>query len=128
MQDTSPKSALSDQIKSQIKKISTVAMLGAIALVGWHAIAPLPTVLNSIFPVVCVILAIHGIEGLIGAALILLNRLSATDNPPNSAQSILIEHLPNNTPLAVLKAGLYTFFVGTVGLSEIITATRTDQK
>ncbi len=123
MQDTSPKSVLT----SQIKKVSTVAMLGAIALVGWQTLAPLPPFLNSLFPIVSVVLIIHGVEAVIGAALILLNRLSSSNQSNEPSQSILIEHLPQNTPLAVLKAGLYTFFVGTVGLSEIITATRAEQ-
>jgi hypothetical protein len=123
MQDTSAKSAL----KSQIKIVSTVAMLVAIALSLWHTVAPLPALLNTVFPVVCVVLVIHGVEGAIASFLILLNRLSSKNNPSSQPQSILIDHLPNNTPLAILKAGLYTFFVGTVGLSEIITATRKSQ-
>jgi hypothetical protein len=123
MQDTSAKSAL----QSQIKIVSTVVISGAIALSLWHAVAPLPALLNMIFPVGCVILAIHGVEGAIAAVFILLYRLSSKDNPSSQSPSMLIDHLPNNTPLAIVKAGLYTFFVGTVGLSEIITATRKSQ-
>jgi hypothetical protein len=123
MQDILTNSAL----KSTVKKGSTVAMLAAIILYIWHTLAPLPAVLNPVFPVICAVLVIHGIEGIVGAALILFNRLSPPADLPSQSQSELLDHLPNNTLLAVLKAGLYTFFVGTVGLSEIMTATRKPQ-
>jgi hypothetical protein len=120
-------------LKSRIKVGSTVAISGAIALYIWLAFAPLPDWLNPLVSIVGVVLVIHAVEGAIASVLILRSRLLVdkpllnepiSDKPSSEPQSLLLQHLPNNTLLAVLKAGLYTFFVGTVGLQEIIAATR----
>lgn len=105
---------------SRIKIVSTVLILGAIALWIWHAFAPLPPQLQTVFSLTQIVLLIHAIEGAIGAALIYRYRSLKKNNPQDQPSLLLDEHLPENTPGAVLKAGLYTFFVGTVGLSEII--------
>ena len=114
--------------KKRIKIVSTVLVFSAIALQLWSAIAALPSSLRLISSITQVVLVIHAIEGVIGAVLIALyrRRSQRTSTQPNS--TLLIEHLPKNTPLAVVKAGLYAFFVGTVGLSEIISATTNSPK
>ncbi|MEL7330861.1 MAG: hypothetical protein AAFN12_01365 [Cyanobacteria bacterium J06560_2] len=112
----------------QIKLIATVLVLGAIALQIWQMLIPLPTVLQPIAKITLIVLAIHAIEGVIAAALILKYRLSDQDPAPTADTALLIDHLPESTPLAVLKAGLYAFFVGTVGLQEVIKGTRETAK
>ena len=106
--------------EKKIKLISTVLVLGAVVLqlIGW--VAKLPVFLQVLATITGVILAIHAAEGLIAAVMILRYRLQPQDAPAASESSLLMSHLPENLPLAVLKAGLYVFFVGTVGLVEII--------
>ena len=112
---------------SQAKIISTVLILSAIALYLSHWLIPLPPFLESILSVVQVVLLIHAVEGAIAAILILRYRQRLANDPAISSENpdaLLLKHLPTNTPLAVVKAGLYTFFVGTVGLSEIFKETQ----
>lgn len=120
--------AKSSAISKQIKIASTLLMLGAIALYIWQRLAPLPSVLRPVFLVAQVAAIIHAIEGAIAAILIYRYRFSperaAGEGAANPSASLLIDHLPDNTPRAILKAGLYAFFVGTIGLVEIIKATR----
>lgn len=124
MQDISEKSALS----SRVKIVSTVLIFGAIILCVWQALATLPPFLQPVFSVVQVVLMIHGVEGAITAILIFLywQRIqnSFENDSPKQTSFSLTEHLPNNLPLAVVKGGLYTFFVGTVGLLEVVKAVR----
>lgn len=109
-----------------VKVISTGLIVGAIALCLLHPIIPFSSFLESVFSVVQVVLLIHAVEGAIAALLIFLyqQRPKSTLNSdsPEQAKSLLSEHLPSSTPLAIIKGGLYVFFVGTVGLSEIIKA------
>ncbi|MEO0767947.1 MAG: hypothetical protein AAFY72_00710 [Cyanobacteria bacterium J06649_4] len=108
---------------------ATLLVLGAIALQAWHFLTPLPPFLKVIFSITQVALLIHAVEGLIAAILILRYRLRS-EQPESSESSteyvstVLINHLPQNTVLAVAKAGLYVFFVGTVGLLEILKETK----
>lgn len=115
---------------SQVKIGATVLIFGVIALTIWQLIAPLPASLQPVFAVTQVVLIIHTVEGAIAAILIGLYKFR-TGNPSEDTQtenSLLMEKLPNNTLLAIIKAGLYAFFVGTVGLVEIIQATKTSPK
>ncbi len=109
-----------------VKVISTALIFGAIALCLLHTITLFPPFLESTFSVVQVVLLIHAVEGAIAAVLIFLYRQrpksTLDSDPPEQPQSLLTEHLPSSTPLAIIKGGLYVFFVGTVGLSEIIKA------
>ncbi len=113
---------------SQIKIGATLLIFVTIALTIWQSITPLPSALQPFFAVMQVILLIHAVEGAIAAVLIGLYKLrttSSSDSPPAQAEnSLLMEKLPDNTALAIIKAGLYAFFVGTVGLVEIIQATK----
>ena len=72
------------------------------------------------------VLLIHAIEGAIAAVLIFLYRQRPKGSQDSisleQTKSVLAEHLPSSTPLAIIKGSLYVFFVGTVGLSEIIKA------
>ena len=106
--------------EKKIKLISTVLVLGAVVLqlIGW--VAKLPVFLQVLATITGVILAIHAAEGLIAAVMILRYRLRPQNAIAASESSLLMSHLPESLPLAVLKAGLYVFFVGTVGLVEII--------
>lgn len=117
------------------KLISTVLVFGAIALLIWQIITPLPLFLQPIANITAVVLIIHAVEGLVSASLILRYRLTLEKTvlqphrqPHHQPHNILSQKLPANTPLAVLKAGLYAFFVGTVGLLEVIEATRPIEK
>ena len=118
----------SSAISKRIKVASTVLMFGAITLYAWQRLAPLPAGLRPVFLVAQVAVIAHAIEGAIAAILIFRYRFSPERAPEGSAQnpsaSLLIDHLPESTPRAILKAGLYTFFVGTIGLVEIIKATK----
>lgn len=106
----------------RIKVISTVLVFGAVILQLWTLVGSVPSFLNAAVEVTAVVLAIHAVEGLISALLILRYRLRSDKSAmPNS---LLAEKLPSSTPLAVVKAGLYGFFVGTIGLSEVIEATK----
>ena len=83
-----------------IKVISTILITSALGLESWNIYlhltnASLPTQLNSVFLVVNIVLITHVIEGIIAA----LNANLRQENP--------------------LKYGIYTFFVGFVGLQEL---------
>lgn len=106
--------------EKKIKLISTVLVLGAVVLQLIGLVATLPVFLQVLATITGVILAIHAAEGLIAAVMILRYRLRPQDAIATSESSLLMSHLPESLPLAVLKAGLYVFFVGTVGLVEII--------
>ena len=108
----------------QVKVISTGLIFGAIALQIWQIISPLPQFLQSVATITQIVLVIHAAEGIIAALLIALYRWRMKDTPTQQTSSLLIDHLPSSTPAAIIKAGLYAFFVGTVGLSEIIQATK----
>lgn len=115
------------QTSKRIKVVSTVLVLAAVMLQLWGAIASLPPFLRSVANVTAIVLAIHAVEGLISAALILRYRLrgvSGRDLALSQSSAVLAQKLPENTALAILKAGLYAFFVGTVGLVEVIDATK----
>lgn len=109
-----------------VKVISTGLIAGAIALCLLHPIILFPPFLESALSLVQVVLLIHAVEGAIAAVLIFLYRQRSKStldsDPPEQTKSLLTEHLPSSTPLAIIKGGLYVFFVGTVGLSEIIKA------
>lgn len=110
----------------RVKVVSTILIFGALALQLWQIISPIPPFLQPIAKITAVVLVIHAVEGFLSAALILRYRLStSTSNSPTANQSnLLTQKLPASTPLAVLKAGLYAFFVGTVGLLEVVDATK----
>lgn len=108
----------------RIKIVSTVLIFSAIALQIWQLISPLPAFLQSISSVTQVVLTIHAIEGIAGAILIALYRWRTREKPLQLGNRLLVDHLPQNTPLAILKAGLYAFFIGTVGLLEIVNSTK----
>ncbi|MEM9947578.1 MAG: hypothetical protein AAF810_16190 [Cyanobacteria bacterium P01_D01_bin.36] len=115
----------------RVKVISTVLMFGAIALQIWQAITPLPVFLQPIAKITAIVLAIHAVEGLISAILILRYRLSlesGADSAVPQSNALLTQKLPKSTPLAVFKAGLYAFFVGTVGLIEVFEAAKPPKK
>ncbi|MEN8446881.1 MAG: hypothetical protein ABG776_17940 [Cyanobacteria bacterium J06555_13] len=115
---------------SQVKIGATILIFVAITLTLWQLITPLPSFLQPVFAILQVVLVIHAVEGAIAAILIGLYKFR-TSNPSETAQtenSLLMEKLPDNTILAIIKAGLYAFFVGTVGLVEIIQATKTSSE
>lgn len=99
-------------------------MLGAIALCLWQTFTTLPPFLQSVASFVGIIIIIHAIEGMVAALIVLRYRLLPQDSQTVAAPSLLTEHLPKNTLLAVIKGGLYVFFVGTAGLSEIVQASK----
>lgn len=113
-----------EKASSQIKIAATVLMLAAIALQIWQIIIPLPSFLSTVFAITSVVLIIHAVEGLIGAFLILQYKTHTYDSSGKADSQMLVSHLPQSTPLAVFKAGLYVFFVGTIGLKEIIKETK----
>jgi hypothetical protein len=83
-----------------IKIVSTCAISGAIGLELWNIIAIfthqlLPDLLNTIFPISRFALVAHAIEGAIAAA------------------------YASSKHKLFLRFGIYTFFVGTVGLLEL---------
>ena len=130
------------------KVISTALIFAALVLQLWQMLEALPPSLEPITNITAIVLIIHAVEGVISAVCILRYRLrgdagvalstSAMSASEMSAseisegkiselgisENILTQKLPANTPLAVLKAGLYAFFVGTVGLLEVIEATK----
>ena len=130
------------------KVISTALIFAALVLQLWQMLSALPPSLEPITNITAIVLIIHAVEGVISAVCILRYRLrgdagvalstSAMSASEMSAseisegkiselgisENILTQKLPANTPLAVLKAGLYAFFVGTVGLLEVIEATK----
>ena len=87
-------------LAKSIKITSTIAMTCALGLEGWNLYLylqgkSLPPNLNSIFWIASIALIAHGIEGLIAAS----KANSQGKNP--------------------LTYGIYTFFVGFVGLQEL---------
>ena len=135
------------------KVISTALIFAALVLQLWQMLSALPPSLEPITNITAIVLIIHAVEGVISAVCILRYRLrgdagvalSTSEMPASEmpasemsaseisegkipegelSENILTQKLPANTPLAVLKAGLYAFFVGTVGLLEVIEATK----
>lgn len=91
---------MKEKIFTAIKVVSTCAISGAIGLEVWNIIAifthqSLPDLLSIIFPISRFALIAHAIEGAIAAAYA-------------SSKNKLF-----------LQSGIYTFFVGTVGLLEL---------
>ena len=91
---------MKQQIFLLIKITSTILITGALGLELWNVYlnlqhASLPTNLNAVFWLGSIALIAHGIEGLIAA----LNANFRNKNP--------------------LTYGIYTFFVGFVGLQEL---------
>ena len=108
----------------RIKVVSTVLIFSALVLQAWSLVASLPQFLQTISSITQIVLLIHALEGIVAAILIFLYRQRAKNNPAHQTNSMLIDHLPESTLPAVIKAGLYAFFVGTVGFSEIVKATQ----
>ncbi len=91
---------MKSQIRKLIKLISTIIIVVALGLEGWNwylhlQSKSLPTNLNSLFWLGSIVLIAHAIEGIIAA----LKATSQAKNP--------------------WKYGIYTFFVGFVGLQEL---------
>ena len=123
--DTKASSRSSNQSTKADKLLKIGLMLlifGAIALQVWNAIIPAPPFLQPAIPITKVALFIHAVEGAIAAFLIFRYRQSLKNSSQPLPPSLLTEKLPDNTPLAVIKGGLYAFFIGLPGLSEIIQA------
>ena len=126
---------LNSQTAKQAKIISTALIFSAIALQLWQLVAPIPQFLRLVSSITQVVLVIHAAEGIVSAILIALYKIKldktasnqtapdkqrTEETPAQASSNLLTNHLPKSTPLAVLKAGLYAFFVGTVGLAEIV--------
>lgn len=109
-----------ENIQKQIKVGATGLVLGALVLQLMHWVLELPAPLLVLANITKVILVIHAVEGLVAAVLIFRYKLRSQDKSTGETSSLLLSHLPESLPLAVIKAGLYVFFVGTVGLSEIV--------
>ncbi|MGD1864096.1 MAG: hypothetical protein ACFB0D_06040 [Phormidesmis sp.] len=109
-----------ENIQKQIKVGATGLVLGALVLQLMHWVLELPAPLLVLAKITKVILVIHAVEGLVAAVLIFRYKLRSQDESTSETSSLLLSHLPESLPLAVIKAGLYVFFVGTVGLSEIV--------
>lgn len=120
MQDKADSSALDKQIKIGL----TLLVFAALILQTWNLITPVPAFLQPAIPITKVVLIIHTVEGLIAAFLILRYRQHVQNSSQPQPPSLLTEKLPDNTPLAIIKGGLYAFFIGTIGLSEIIQAVK----
>jgi hypothetical protein len=91
---------MKEKIFMAIKIVSTCTISGAICLEVWNIFAifthqPLPDLLSIIFPISRFALAAHSIESAIAAA-----------------------YAPSKNKLS-FQFGIYTFFVGTVGLVEL---------
>jgi hypothetical protein len=91
---------MKEKIFTAIKIVSTCAISGALGLEVWNILAifthqALPDLLSIIFPISRFALIVHAIEGAIAAA-----------------------YAPSKNKL-FLQFGIYTFFVGTVGLLEL---------
>lgn len=126
------------KVQKGIKRASALLVLGALLLQLLQAMFALPAFLLGVAAVTKVALAIHAVEGLVGAILILRYKLRLQTAASNEALlggagageggdedvSLLLAHLPESLPLSVVKAGLYVFFVGTVGLLEIVRAVK----
>ena len=109
-----------ENIQKQIKVGATGLVLGALVLQLMHWVLELPAPLLVLAKITKVILVIHAVEGFVAAVLIFRYKLRSQDESTSETSSLLLSHLPESLPLAVIKAGLYVFFVGTVGLSEIV--------
>ena len=112
----------------RIKVVSTVLIFSALLLQVWRLIALLPQSLQTLSSITQVVLLIHAVEGIVAAILIFLYRQRDQNDSTYQTSSLLIDHLPESTLPAVVKAGLYAFFVGTVGLSEIVKATQKESE
>ncbi len=108
----------------QIKIGATGVIFLAIALQLWQAFLPIPPFLQPIAKITLFILALHAIEGAIAATLIGFYKLNRTEKASTEASALMVDHLPDSTLMAIVKAGLYVFFVGTVGLKEVIEGTK----
>lgn len=91
---------MKSQIRKSIKIIATMVIVAALGLVGWNLYLhlqgeSLPTNLNSLFWLGSFVLSAHAIEGIIAAT-------KATAKAKNPWQY-----------------GIYTFFVGFIGLQEL---------
>ncbi|MBD1860953.1 MULTISPECIES: hypothetical protein [Trichocoleus] len=89
-------------LSAWIKVISIVLITGAIALESWNFYAglaniPVPSSLNIVFAIERFAVAVHLVEGIVAAVF-----ASSRQQRP-------------------LQYGVYTFFVGTVGLLELFT-------
>ncbi len=120
MQDSTNGSGLDRLIKVGL----TLLIFSAIALQLWNAITPVPPFLQPAIPITKVVLFIHAIEGAIAAFIILRYRQRLANSPQPLPSSLLTEKLPDNTPLAIIKGGLYAFFIGLPGLVEIMQASK----
>ena len=109
MQDTSDSS-----VQMAAIKVGASALIAAgVSLLIWQWVFELPAVLdrafwNRVSAIATVAIVIHAVEGLIAAVLTLKLTTSA------GTASARVK--------ATVQAGLYVFFVGTVGLWEIIKA------
>ena len=112
------------KLDKSIKIGLTLLVLSAIVLQLWNATTPVPSLLQSAIPITKVVLQIHAVEGAIAAFIVFRYRQRLKNSSQLSPSSLLTEKLPDNTPLAVLKGGLYAFFIGLPGLSEIIQASK----
>ncbi|MGB7486842.1 MAG: hypothetical protein WA901_11670 [Phormidesmis sp.] len=108
----------------QIKIGATGVIFGAIALQIWQLLLPLPSFLQPLAKITLFVLALHALEGAIAAVLIGAYKFGKAEKVSSEASALLVDHLPDSAPMAVVKAGLYVFFVGTVGLKEVIEGTR----
>jgi hypothetical protein len=90
-------------VAKSLKIVSTLAMTGALGLLGWNLSLhlqgeSLPSNLTSLFWLGSVALVAHGVEAIIAG----LKARAHNKNP--------------------LRYGIYTFFVGFVGLQELVEA------
>ena len=107
-------------VQKRIKVGATLLVLGALVLQLLQWVVLLPAPLQVLVKVTQVILAFHAVEGLVAAVLIFRYKLRPQGGSSGEAGSLLMSHLPESLPMSVLKAGMYIFFVGTVGLVEVI--------
>ena len=106
----------------------TLLVFSAIVLQSWNALTPVPPFLQPAIPITKVVLFIHAVEGVIAAFLVFRYRQRLSNSSQPLPTSLLTEKLPDNTPLAVIKGGLYAFFIGLPGLSEIMQASKQSQE
>ncbi|MEL6496136.1 MAG: hypothetical protein AAFQ41_13595 [Cyanobacteria bacterium J06623_7] len=91
---------MNQAVAKSIKVISSLAMTGALGLSGWNLYLhlqgqTLPTKFTALFWLASAALVAHGVEGLIAAV-----KVRGSDRHP-------------------FVYGVYTFFVGFVGLQEL---------
>ena len=98
----------------RIKLVSTVLIASAIALQISNLTAPLPHSLQPVNTLAQVAIAIHAIESVIAATSIAFYKSPLKDT--------------GTTLPTIIKASLYTFFVGTVGLLEIVAAAKANSE